>query len=64
MKQILVEEWVHIPEGGKKQLLTNFFLLSYHYCEVKNSKSEGTKRRNRKELQTHGSRIDNLEASH
>lgn len=27
MKTILVEEWVHIPEGGKQALLDSFYLL-------------------------------------
>ena len=35
MKTILVEEWVHIPEGGKLNVNSNAALRSYSHCKDK-----------------------------
>ena len=55
MRTILVEEWVHIPEGGKNSSMSDPFFCSYHDCKNQTSQSEWTQRRDYKRLQTHAS---------
>ncbi len=54
MRTVLVEDWVQIPEGGKRYArLKSAF--SYCDCKDKISEGEGPQRRDHQELQAHAS---------
>lgn len=41
MRTIVVEEWVHIPEGGKRSL-RGYQNFAYSYFDREDKKSEGS----------------------
>lgn len=63
MRTIVVEEWVHIPEGGTLTHLVFITFYSYIDSEDKKSEGKGSQRRDHQGLQTHARRDENHEAS-
>ena len=42
MKNLLVEEWVQIPDNGKSSRAFNTVIISYCDCEDKKGEGKGT----------------------
>lgn len=42
MKNLLVEEWVHIPDNGKSSYTITPLINSYFDCEDKKGEGKGT----------------------